>query len=157
MNTWWQGLADRERRFIALGGLAAALILLVMLVLPLGRRVDMLEGQVATKAADLAWMQGVAPQLNAAGPAVERPSTRESLVVLIDRSARESGLGDALGASEPAGDGGQRVQLESARFDTVVAWLARLREQHGVQVKSVTVDATGEPGLVKATLVLHAS
>jgi general secretion pathway protein M len=155
MKAWWDGLAQRERRFVLIGGVVAAIILLAMLLLPLNRRVSALESSVEAKAGDLAWMRSVAPTLASAGPAPVPSASQESIVVLVDRAARESGLGEALASSEPSGDGGQRLRLEQAHFDRMVAWLARLREQHGVQVESATIEGTEEPGLVSATLVLR--
>ena len=76
-------------------------------------------------------------------------------MVLIDTSARESGLGKSLSSSQPTGDGGVRLRLDHAPFDGIVAWLARLSQQHGVRVESAEVEAAGEPGLVNAGLVLR--
>lgn len=155
MKAWYYGLAERERRFVLFGAIGAALIVLLMIVVPLNRSAAEAEQRVAAKTADLAWMRSVAPALASAGPAIEAPATQESIVVLVDRAARESGLGGALTSSEPSGDDGQRVRLEKAPFDVMVAWLARLREQHGVVVSAGTVDSAGEPGLVNASLVLR--
>ncbi len=156
LKQWYRGLAGRERRFVVIGGCAALAILLLMIVLPLARSAAALEQRVATKRADLAWMRAVAPALASAGPVSESPATQESLVVTVDRTAREANLGEALARSEPAGNGGQRVQLEKARFDVMVAWLARLRQQHGIRVVSATVERTDQPGLVTASVELNA-
>ncbi|HNR22948.1 MAG TPA: type II secretion system protein M [Steroidobacteraceae bacterium] len=153
---WFNGHAERERRFVIYGGVAAIVIVLLMAVLPLQRSAAALEQRVATKRADLAWMRSVAPALAGAGPVSDTPLTQESLVVTVDRTARESSLGEALARSEPAGQGGQRVQLNGARFDVMVAWLARLRQQHGIGVVAATIERSGEPGLVNATVELNA-
>ena len=96
------------------------------------------------------------PQLAAAGPGVRAAATGESLVVLIDSSARESGLGKSLSSSQPTADKGLRIRLEHVPFDALVAWLARLSQQHGVRVESAEIEAAGETGLVNAGLVLKA-
>jgi len=75
--------------------------------------------------------------------------------VLVDRSARESGLAQSLTGSQPSGDGGLRVQLEKAPFNAMVTWLARLAQTNGVRVESASVDMAGEPGLVNAGVVLR--
>lgn len=156
VKQWFNGLAARERRFVAIGGIAALVIVLLMAVLPLQRSAAALEQRVATKRDDLAWMRSVAPALASAGPVSETPITQESLVVTVDRTARESSLGEALARSEPAAQGGQRVQLNAARFDMMVAWLARLRQQHGIRVVAATIERTEQPGLVNATVELNA-
>lgn len=153
---WYRGLAERERRFVAIGGCLALVIVLLMILLPLSRAAATLEQRVATKRADLAWMRGVAPVLAAAGPVVEPGANGESLVVTVDRTAREAKLGEALVRSEAAGNGGQRVQFENVRFDAMIAWLARLREQHGIRVVGATIERTDQPGLVTASIELGA-
>jgi type II secretory pathway component PulM len=47
-----------------------------------------------------------------------------------------------------------RVRMERAPFDGLVAWLARISQQHGVRVESAEIEQAGEPGLVNASLVL---
>jgi type II secretory pathway component PulM len=75
--------------------------------------------------------------------------------VVVDRAAREAGLGTALTSSEPSGAGGLQVRLEKAPFDAIVGWLARLSEQDGIRVDSATMDNSGQPGVVNAGIVLH--
>jgi general secretion pathway protein M len=100
-------------------------------------------------------MQSVGPELASSGPATAKPSTQESLLVVVDRAAREAGLGNSLTNSEPSGPGRLRVRLEKAQFDILVGWLARLSEQNGIGVESATVDNAGAPGIVNAGLVLQ--
>lgn len=147
---------ERERRMVMFGGIAAVALILLGIVLPLDRSVWSAQDRIGKKQADLAWMQTVSPELSAAGPAVSKPATQESLIVVVDRAAREAGLGKSLTSSEPSGPGGLRVRLEKAQFGIVVGWLARLSEQHGIQVESATMDTAGEPGTVNAGLVLRA-
>ncbi|MGD9599873.1 MAG: type II secretion system protein GspM [Steroidobacteraceae bacterium] len=153
---WYRGLAERERRFVVIGGCLALAIILMMVLLPLTRGAATLEQRVAKKRADLAWMRSVAPALAGAGPVADAGANAESLVVTVDRTAREANLGESLVRSEPSGSGGQRVQFDKARFDVMLAWLARLRQQHGIRVVSASVERTDEPGLVTASIELSA-
>jgi general secretion pathway protein M len=155
MREWYAKLDPREQMFVKLGAVAVAVMLILGLILPLNRNISQARQRVAHKQADLAFIQEAIPQLAAAGPAVAAASP-ESLVVLIDSSARESGLGKALTSSQPSGDGGLRIRLDHAPFDGVVAWLARLSQQHGVRVESAEIDYAGEAGFVNAGLVLKA-
>lgn len=148
-------LSERERRMVTIGGIIAVLLLLVAVILPLDRSVAKAHQRVEQKQQDLAWMRRVAPQLAAAGPAVDHPVTQDSLLVVVDRAAREAGLAKSLTSSEPSGAGGLRVRLDKAPFDTLVGWLGRLADRHGVRVESATIDNATEPGLVNAALVLH--
>jgi general secretion pathway protein M len=147
-------LSARERRMVLVGAVAAVLIVVFGILLPLDRSVAHAQQRLAKKHADLAWMQGVAPEIAASAP--PPAASGESLLVIVDRSARESGLAKSLAGSEPGGPGILSVRLEKAPFDALVAWLARLAQQNGVSVDSATVEKAGAPGVVNAAIVLHA-
>jgi general secretion pathway protein M len=155
MRAWYAGLAERERRFVNLGAVGVVVLLIVGVVMPLNSKISQTRQRVETKRSDLAFIQSVVPQLASAGPA-GNVATPESLVVLIDSSARESGLGKALTNSQPTPDKGLRIRLDRAPFDAMVAWLARLSQQHGVRVESAEIETAGETGFVNAGLVLKA-
>ena len=156
MTFSYASLNEREKRLVLIGGVVGVVLLLLAVVLPLNRSVQRAQVRVEHKQADLAWMRQVAPQLASAGPTGDRPATQDSLLVVVDRAAREAGLGEALTSSEPSGAGGLRVRLDKAPFDTLVGWLGRLADRHGVRVESANIDNATEPGLVNAALVLHA-
>lgn len=156
-RAWLAGLSPRERTMVlAAGAVAAVAVLYLALVMPLTTMANRREARVESKAADLAWMRQVAPAVTAAaqtGGAVDTP-TGESLVVLVDRTAREAGLGGALRDQSPNGENGLRLRLEAAAFDTLVEWLGRLQQRHGVHIEAANFDATGNPGLVNASVTL---
>ena len=145
-------LSPRDRRTLLVGGVIVAILIVLAVILPLDHSVSRLQGQVARKQADLVWMRNAAPEIAAAGPV--HSNSGESLIVVVDQSARESGLGNSLAGSQPSGPGELSVQLEKAPFDALVGWLARLSQQNGVQIESATIDTAGQPGTVNATLVL---
>jgi general secretion pathway protein M len=146
-------LSQRDRRVLMIGGIAAALILVFGVILPLDRSVAHERAKLTQKRADLAWMQSVAPEIAASAP--PPAAGGESLLLIIDRSARESGLAGALAGSEPGGPGSLSIRLEKAPFDALIGWLARLSQQNGVTVDSATIEKAGAPGLVNAAIVLH--
>jgi general secretion pathway protein M len=147
-------LSERERRMVLVGALAGLLIIVFGILLPLDHSVSKARQRLEKKRADLVWMQSVAPELAATAP--PPAASGESLLLIVDRSARESGLAGALAGSEPGGTGNLSIRLEKAPFDALVAWLARLSQQNGVSVESATVEKAGTPGLVNAAIVLHA-
>ena len=155
LRNWYERQSSRDQLVLRWGVVAAVLILLVAVLLPLQRSVTQARRQVAAKQADLQWMRSMGPALAAAGPGPATAPTGQSLVVLIDSSARESGLGQALTSSQPAG-GAVRIQLESADFNLLVGWLSRLTTQHGVRVESASVTGSAAPGIVNASVVLRA-
>jgi general secretion pathway protein M len=145
-------LSERDRRTLLFGGGIAAL-LLAYVVFQLDSNVANALKRINKKLEDLAWIQTAAPEIMASGPIAS--GNGESLLVIVDRSARESGLGNALAGSEPSGPGGLSVRLQKASFDTLVTWLARLQQQNGIRIDSASIDNAGTPGLVNAAIVLH--
>ena len=158
LKDWFYSLKPRERVIIAAGGVLITLVAIYMLALaPFYAAVNGSAERVAAKEGDLAWMRSVAGEMVALGanaPAPAAPSG-ESLVVLIDRAARECGLASALTGQTPNGAAGIRVRLESAEFDKLMVCLGNLQQVHAVSIESATIDRTAKPGLVNASLVLN--
>lgn len=152
---WFRAQSPRDQRVALISAAVALVALIFAIFIPLDTSVARTATRVHKKESDLAWMRSVAPQLAAAGASVTAPTSQRSLIVVIDSSARESGLGSALNSTEPGGPGALRVRLNRASFDTLVTWLGRLSQQNGVHVQSATIDAAGPPGLVNAGIELR--
>jgi len=148
-------LSEREQRIVGLGGVIALVLLIVAILLPLQRSVSGGAQRIEQKRSDLAWLQSVAPQLVALRTVTPAP-LRESLVVLVDRTARDAGLGKTLVGSQPGGNGTLTVRFEQAPFDQLVSWLSDLAERYGVHAQSADIDAAKDVGTVNATLELRA-
>lgn len=154
LDAWFRSLAAREQRMVAIGGAAALLLLLFGAWLPVERRVARLEQQVQTRQADLAWLQTVGPQLAALR---EQPTGtgNESLVVIADRVAHETGIARSL-STQAGGDGTLSVRLEQVAFDSLLNWAGELVQRHGVRVVSANIESGAASGMVSATIVLRA-
>lgn len=151
LRDWYAGLAEREQRLVLWGGAAAAALLIVLLVWQLGASVAVAEERVERRRQDLAWIESVTPRLQAEPAA--RPG--ESLTIAVNRLAREGGLAESMDGIEPASQGALRARFSDASFDSLALLLARLQKERGVVTETASVNATGEPGLVNATLVLR--
>jgi general secretion pathway protein M len=156
MRAWYENLAERERRMVLVGAVVAVVLLILAIVLPLNRNIAQARQRVSVKQNDLSFIQSVVPQLAAAGPGPAAVATNENLVVLVDGSARESGLGKSLASTQPTGDKALRVRFERAPFDGLMAWLARISQNHGIRVETAEIETAGEAGMVNAGLVLRA-
>jgi general secretion pathway protein M len=151
-NLSLDSLSERDRRTLLIGAGIVALLLLYA-VIQLDSSVSSAHQRIKKKQDDLAWIQIAGPEITADGPV--SASSGESLLVIVDRSARESGLGNALAGSEPSGANGLSVRLQKASFDSLIMWLSQLSRQNGIRVESASFDTAGEPGLVNAAIVLH--
>jgi general secretion pathway protein M len=154
LTDWLQSLEQRERILVCTAAVLLAIFLAYFAVLaPFANAVNSRMARVERKQQDLAWLKGIAPTLRSL--ATSQPAgSNESLVVLIDRTARQAGLASAVTSQTPNGDRGMRVRLESANFDTLVAWLSSLQQQYGVSVESAAIDRSEKSGIVNASLVL---
>ena len=56
---------------------------------------------------------------------------------------------------DPDNRGGVRVSLEQAPFDQVARWLGRLQHDAGLQITSVSLEASGVPGQVNGRVILE--
>lgn len=155
IRQWLDGLAPRERNlvYVAAAFLGIAIIYFAV-VLPVTSAARHREARIVQKTSDLAWMRQVAPQVMAAAAAGNGMASDESLVVLVDRTARESGIGSSIRDQTPAGQNGLQLRLEGAPFDLLMAWLANLQQQYGVRVDGAIIGAANAPGLVNANLTL---
>jgi len=157
MRNWLANLNPRERTMVISAGVVVLVALVYLLALaPFYRAIDHRSERVARKQADLAWMQSVSGELEelaASGASSAEPSA-DSLVVLVDRTSREAGLGGKVAGQTPTGDAGIRVRFEQAPFDALVRWMATLEQRHGILIDSASVDRTGQSGLVNASIVL---
>jgi general secretion pathway protein M len=153
MKLSFDTMSEREQKLVKFGGIGAVLVLIFGVLMPLESSVAKARARITQKQADLAWMKNVAPVLAAATP--HAAGTGESLIVIVDRSTRESGLEKAMAGSEPNGPGGIQVRMEKAQFDAMIAWLSRLSQQNGIGVDGASIDSAGAPGLVNAAIVLR--
>lgn len=158
LKDWYYSLKPRERVIVIGGAAVVALVAIYTFALaPFYAALHERSERVAQKQSDLAYMRSVAGELQASGASQPMSAipTDESLVVLIDRTARECGLGSALTGQTPTGPTGIRVRLESAAFDVLVKCLANLQQVHAVSIESATFDRAARSGLVNASLVLN--
>jgi general secretion pathway protein M len=156
LKTWYAGLQERERRVVAIGGVALALVILFgAVLLPLQSAVSSATKRADDRREDLAWMRVNAAEVQSGARTVFN-DTGEAPVVIVDRVGRETGLAGALKGSQPSGTG-VRVQLEAAPFDMLVRWLATLDERYGLAIDSITVDRAARPGVVNANVTFAAA
>lgn len=158
IQDWYRTLKPRERVVVLAGSLIVVAVALYTLALaPFYKALHERSENVQRKEADLAWMRSVAGEVQALG--ASRPigsgPTGESLVVLVDRTARECGVGAALTGQTPNGDNGIRVRLEAAAFNVLVKCLGNLQQSHAISIEQATFDKASRPGLVNASLVLN--
>ena len=157
MNAWWESLVERERWLIivaVLVGGGGGLYLLGWE--PFYKHLVSLRQSVAEERIQMAWMvqaQGEARALLGAA-STDRKRSGESLLAMVDRSARAAGMGAGLKRVEPEGKDKVRVWMDDIAFDGLIPWLADLNKTQGVTPESLVVDRQSTTGRVNVRLVL---
>jgi len=158
----WRQLAPREQRLLTLAaGVLALLLGYGLLWSPWQAARERLRSENARLQADLAWLQQLAPQvqaLRARQPVVtsSRAADAGPLPVRLDTSLRAAGLGEHLLRLEPAPDASVKLWLDDAPFDRVITWLGELADQ-GVVIEALGVNPGAAPGRVSARMTVSAT
>ncbi|MEO7558207.1 MAG: type II secretion system protein M [Gammaproteobacteria bacterium] len=160
MKAWFMQLAAHERRLVIAGAALLVIFLLYLLAWePLIKHRQELRQTVKEQQALVEWMRQAAreaEQLRAAhsGGAGKLPAG-QSLLAVVDQSAKSSGLGTAMKRVEPEGQDIARVWFEQAKFDELVLWLEGMQRNFGVGVVSIVLERQDQPGLINARVTLQ--
>ena len=122
MKAWFAGLNSREQYIVILGSGALLLLLFYSLLWePLNKETERLTVAVQEQRATLAWMQQAAKQVTSANSATAKQGRgNESLLTLVDRSAKGAALGGTIKRIQPDKDGSVRIWLEDVKFDQMI-------------------------------------
>jgi len=158
IRQYWMQLKPRER--VLLIGAGAVLLLLVLYLSvwePLLGNADRLEHSVQENRELVNWMEQAAAEvkrLRASQPGGGGLRRGQSLLGVIDRTAKSGELGSAVKRIEPDGQDRVRVWLEGAAFDDLVVWLGEIQSQYGLKIDSAVIDRGVSEGRVSARLVV---
>ena len=151
---FWRGKPAREQAMLAaLAVLALAAIWYFAAVGPLLDRAETSKQMLAAEIALLERLDRVGSRM-AALPA-PRARSDASLLLLVNRSVREAGLGGFLEEGAADGETRVRLRLRDAPFPEVSAWLAGLAVQEGIRTVSADIERGTAPGVTEVSLVLE--
>lgn len=160
MKDYWMNLSASERRTLSIGGVVLAAVLIYGLVWqPVMNSAEEARKSVKEKEAFVTWMNHAVQEAKVLRKQSGKPKTtrNQSMLALVDQTARRSKLGPALKRVEPKGTNEVRVRLEQASFDDVMKWLTQMQRSNGISVNSISVDKDEGPGRINATLTLKGS
>lgn len=156
LKAGWRERSAREQRVLLLAaGVLIALLGYAFVWSPWQAARARLAAENARLSADLAWLRGLAPQVESlrASQGSGTQAADGPLPVRIDASLRAAGLGEYLQRLEPAADGSVRLWLDDAPFDALVGWLGALAQQ-GLEARTLGIGSGANAGRVDAQLLL---
>jgi general secretion pathway protein M len=141
----FQGLTQRERVVLGIGGISALLIVVYSFVWqPWQEELNRLRIQVPIKKETLAWMH---QQKSLVNPLIKKAnqktkSSDKPLLTVVERSAKQSKMDVYIRRMSPGEDGQVKLWLTDADFEQWLTWLEKLRKA-GVEVESASINQTG--------------
>ena len=157
-KTWLENLPTRDQ-WILLAGITIGVLVIGYSVVwaPLKSKIATLEKTVKDNRELLAWMQKSVQEVQKLKAEEEQKESKDrgeqSLLGLVDPTARLHKLGNAVKRIQPSREGGAQVWLNNANFDQFLGWVTEL-EEYGVVVDVVKLKALNQPGYVNVELML---
>lgn len=156
--TYWRGLAARERMVLALGGAAAALLLLYGLVwAPLQRDLARLRAAVPQEQQQLQWMRAQAGRIQQLRASASAAVPGGGLLSFVEQSAQAYNIRNNVRRMEPQGSNAVNLAIDGVPFNSLLDWLANLQKQGGVRIENASLEPAASPGLVNARMLLRVS
>lgn len=153
---YWMQLRPRERVMLSVGGAVMALLMVYLILWePVFEESARLTASVKEQKALVAWMQKKSAEVKQLQQSVGGSSLQagQSLLGVIDSTAKSAKLGPAMKRVEPDGQSRVRVWMEEASFDDMVRWLDKLQRAYGVTITSAVVDQSQQTGRVNARFI----
>jgi len=147
----WEDLQFREKIAVVGGAIALTLALLYLLMQPLLSKRARLRDEVASRQADLVWMQNSAAEIIRSGGTAQKLAATSPLK-LIDQTVRANNLAGQLKRLEPGTGSEIKVWMEDVVYVDLIHWLRQLTSEGQITIASLTVEKSGAPGLVNARL-----
>ena len=159
MKAWWISLQTRERMILIIAAAIISIALVyLLLVEPILERRTALTNQVKAQYKTLVWMQQTSQrvqQLRADTNQSKSVNSGQSLLALVENSAKQSNIRKPIQRMEPEGQNGAKLWLEDADFDSLIRWMGELARSQNVVVTRVTISRGNGPGRVNSRLSLQ--
>lgn len=149
MNAWWKALSAREQRLVL--GCGGALIIAVLywgIWQPLANRAEMAERRLQGERQLLSWVSGKADEITSlrGSSGANGAVSHKGLNQVINETTRQFRI--ELIRMQPRSEAVQ-VWVKPLPFNTLVNWLAFLRDEHGIDAQFLDVSKTDSTGMVE--------
>ncbi len=153
----YEALQARERRFVAVAGMAVAATLVYLLLWhPLAAARGSAETSLAAEhnLAQRIETIGAATRGAQSGAVGALVSPDASLLSAVDLATKNGMIAKPPSRMTPDGDNQVRVTFDDVSFDAVLRWMNELQTRYGVRIDSVDIERQPTPGNVNVRLSL---
>ena len=160
LQQWLDTLEQRERRIVVSGGIALVVILFYLTIWePIVANYEQQQQTNKSQRQFYSWIKSSATEiraLNSSGGNTAAKFRNQSISSLADRSAVATGVKAFIDKIEQSKTG-VKVNLNSADFDRIVAWLTDLEIKYGITASKVKIEKSKVSGAVNASITLERS
>jgi len=161
MKEWFNSLDARERKIVIGGGVFVLLLSIYFLGWePVANNIVRLKKSNIENQQTLRWMKEKAAEVKLLSPNSNASKTGfngQSLLGVIDKTAKQNKLGNAIKRVQPEGESKALVRMEKAEFNRVVRWMEGLQRQQGIEVVSSVIERQSESGLVNVRIIFKSA
>ena len=159
MMDYWNQLKPNERVLISIGGIILTILILYLAVLePFMLKVGEYSAKVEKQKSQNEWLKKASLEVKqlqiSVGGSTSKRNSGQSLLVVVDQTAKQNKLADFLKRVEPDGSTRVRVWLDNAPFDDVAKWLGLLQSNYQLDIESAVFDKVEVVGRVNVRLVI---
>ncbi len=155
-NLWYSSLPTRDRNLLIIISTLLFITLFYLIVWePIHQGHDQQQQKLKSQQDIYAWMQSASNEvisLKGAGAGARKAASNKPIALILENSAKISGLKQHINKIESSGKSGARVKIDSASFDQLLVWLNTLEQQHGVTITTASIERNDEAGTVSARL-----
>lgn len=154
LNNWYNSLPTRDRNlFIVTVTLLLITLFYLIVWEPVHQARDKQQEKFKSQQDIYVWMQSAANEVKSfKGAGTRKAPSNQAITLILENSARISGLKQHINKIESSGKNGARVKIDSASFDQLLVWLNTLEQQHGVTITTASIERNNTTGTVSARL-----
>jgi len=160
LQQWLNTLEQRERRIVISGGIALLFILFYLIIWePITANYEQQQQTNQSQRQFYSWIKSSASEisaLNSSGGGTAAKFRNQSISSLAERSAVATGVKSFIDKIDQSKTG-VKVNLNSADFDRIVAWLTDLETKYGITATKVKIEKSKVTGAVDANITLERS
>jgi len=157
IKKYWEGLEQRERLILSVGGVVVSLILIYALIWqPWHKSLNSMKKEIQPLRSDLVWIRQHAEIIKNGGQATSNLQGQDqSLLSVIQSTAKKGRVDGAIKQMTPNNDDEVRVVLEDVNFNNWVKWVDELFLKYGVKIQQVKADRIeSKPNLAEVRITL---
>ncbi|GAB6263421.1 type II secretion system protein M [Photobacterium sp. 53610] len=151
MNQWFKSLTSREQRLVIGGGIALVIAVLYWGIWqPMALRAEHAENELKNQRQLLTWVSSKADDIikRRAKTGASGSISPTGLNQVVNETTRRFRI-ELIRMQPQPRDESVQVWVQPLPFNTLVNWLAFLRDEHGIEAKFLDVSKTDQAGVVE--------